>query len=269
MKLRWFTLSLFCALSGCSQYFASQEAAPVVSIGSQLPITRGYHTVLAGETLYAIAWQYGHDYRDLAQINHIEPPYRIYPGQKIALKGKFTVAKRSTVAKKSDPKQLVDKTVKPAKVEVTKANSPKIEITKAEITKPAVKAGLVKSQEWVWPVKGKLIKTFSKHEHTFSKGVDIAGSLGTPVLSAKEGKVVYSGDGLRGYGQLIIIKHNDTFLSAYAHNQRLLVKEGDSINQGQTIAYMGQSDADRVKLHFEIRKNGQPVDPLLYLSKGV
>jgi len=263
MKLRTMVLSLFCLLSGCSQ-FAGQEAAPVVSIESRLPVTRGYHTVLAGETLYAIAWEYGHDYRDLAQINHIEPPYRIYPGQKIALKGKFTVAKRSSFSAKKSEVQAE----KAEKIAVAKLDNPKTPIAKIDATKPAVKSSVNKNQGWIWPVKGKLIKTFSKHEHTFNKGIDIAGTLGAPVFAAKEGKVVYSGGGLRGYGQLIIIKHNDTFLSAYAHNQQLLVKEGDSIVQGQKIAHMGQSDSDRVKLHFEIRKNGQPIDPLLLLAKA-
>lgn len=257
MKLQTITLSLLCVLSGCS-HFGAQDAAPVVSLESRLPISRGYHTVLPGETLYAIAWEYGHDYRDLAQINHIEAPYRIYPGQKIALKGKFTVAKRSPLAKQPQTKPLAEKVAK-----LQKPQEQKTTLAKAPTKTEALKS----TQDWIWPVKGKLIKTFSKHEHTFSKGIDIAGTLGTPVLAAKEGKVVYSGGGLRGYGQLIIIKHNDTFLSAYAHNQQLLVKEGDAIAKGQTIAQMGQSDSDRVKLHFEIRQNGQPVDPLQFLAK--
>lgn len=250
MKLRMITLSLLCALVGCS-HLKNQEPAPVVSIDARLPVSHGSHTVLAGETLYAIAWKYGHDYRDLAAQNHIDAPYRIYPGQKITLKGQFKVANR-----------------KPA-VTMSKSPSCQVPMNKSKLTESVVKPIEVAAgtSGWRWPVKGKIIKTFSKHDHTFSKGVDIAGTLGTPILAAKEGKVVYSGEGLRGYGQLIIIKHNDTFLSAYAHNQRLLVKEGDTITQGQTIAYMGQTDADRVKLHFEIRKNGQPVDPLQFLAK--
>lgn len=250
MRLRIFALSLLC-LTGCSQ-FKNQEAAPVVSIDARLPVSHGSHTVLAGETLYAIAWKYGHDYRDLAQLNQIAAPYRIYPGQKITLKSQFKVANRK-------PAVLLRK-APTSSVQVTKSRKPEVVVKPIEVA-----AG---TTGWHWPVKGKIIKTFSKHDHTFSKGVDIAGTLGTPILAAKEGKVVYSGEGLRGYGQLIIIKHNDTFLSAYAHNQRLLVKEGDAIAQGQTIALMGQTDADRVKLHFEIRKNGQPVDPLQFLSKN-
>ncbi len=252
MRLRVVALSLLCGIAGCS-HFKNQEAAPVVSIDARRPVNVGAHTVSPGETLYAIAWQYGHDYRDLAQLNHITPPYRIYPGQKITLKGQFAVAKRKPIQVATLPKVT------------SKVESPKPETI--NITAAAKPIQSVASNGWQWPVKGKILKTFSKHDHTFSKGIDISGTLGSPVCAAKEGKVVYSGEGLRGYGQLIIIKHNDTFLSAYAHNQRLLVKEGDTITQGQTIAYMGQTDADRVKLHFEIRKNGQPVDPLQFLAK--
>jgi len=249
MKLRNVALSLLC-LAGCS-HFRNQDAAPVVSIEAGRSVTQGVHTVLAGETLYAIAWQYGQDYRDLAQHNHVATPYRIYPGQKIVLKGQFTVAKRKPLVAHSH-------------IVAAKMQADKPKVNEAQVKLVEVAAG---TANWHWPVKGKIIKTFSKHDHTFSKGVDIAGTLGTPICAAKEGKVVYSGEGLRGYGQLIIIKHNDTFLSAYAHNQRLLVKEGDIIKQDQPIAYMGQTDADRVKLHFEIRKNGHPVDPLQFLAK--
>jgi lipoprotein NlpD len=251
VRLRVVALSLLCGLTGCS-HFRNQEAAPVVSIDARHPTMAGFHTVSPGETLYAIAWQYGHDYRDLAQQNHIVPPYRIYPGQKITLKGQYKVTKRKPIQIATLPKTS------------SKLDNPKSEAIKVTALKPVQ---IVSSGGWQWPVKGKILKTFSKHDHTFSKGIDISGTLGTPVCAAKEGKVVYSGEGLRGYGQLIIIKHNDTFLSAYAHNQGLLVKEGDSIKQGQPIAYMGQTDADRVKLHFEIRKNGQPVDPLQFLAK--
>jgi lipoprotein NlpD len=115
---------------------------------------------------------------------------------------------------------------------------------------------------WMWPVNGKLLRGFSDS----NKGIDIGGRMGQPVLAAADGKVVYSGNGLRGYGKLIIIKHNKTFLSAYAHNSQLLVKEGQSVKKGQKIAEMGNTDADQVKLHFEVRKFGKPVDPLQYLN---
>jgi len=115
---------------------------------------------------------------------------------------------------------------------------------------------------WIWPANGRTVGTFSE---SGSKGVDIAGSKGDPVVAAGDGKVVYSGTGLRGYGKLVIIKHNNTYLSAYAHNQTILVKEGQSVSKGQKIAEMGNTDADQVKLHFEVRRQGKPVDPLKYL----
>lgn len=117
---------------------------------------------------------------------------------------------------------------------------------------------------WIWPSPGKLLGQFSE---SGSKGIDLGGKAGDPVIAAGDGKVVYSGTGLRGYGKLLIIKHNATFLSAYAHNQNLLVKEGQSVNKGQKIAEMGNTDSDQVKLHFEIRRQGKPVDPLKYLPQ--
>jgi lipoprotein NlpD len=117
--------------------------------------------------------------------------------------------------------------------------------------------------DWAWPAKGKVVAQFS--EATSLKGIDIAGSAGQPVTASAGGKVVYAGSGLRGYGKLIIIKHNDAYLSAYAHNRDILVKEGQQVSKGQKIAEMGNTDTDQVKLHFEIRRQGKPVDPLRYL----
>ena len=117
---------------------------------------------------------------------------------------------------------------------------------------------------WTWPANGKLIGTFSEGGN---KGIDINGKAGDAVLAASSGKVVYSGTGLRGYGKLVIVKHNNTFLTAYAHNQNVLVKEGQSVSKGQKIAEMGNTDADQVKLHFEVRRQGKPVDPLKYLPQ--
>lgn len=128
--------------------------------------------------------------------------------------------------------------------------------------KPAEPAAGGDEVAWIWPANGKIIGTFSDNG---SKGIDIAGKAGDPVIAAGDGKVVYSGTGLRGYGKLVIIKHNATYLSAYAHNQNILVKEGQTVSKGQKIAEMGNSDADQVKLHFEVRRQGKPVDPLKYL----
>ena len=117
---------------------------------------------------------------------------------------------------------------------------------------------------WIWPASGKTVGAFSEGG---SKGLDIAGKAGDPVIAAADGKVVYSGTGLRGYGKLVILKHNNSYLSAYAHNQAIAVKEGHAVTKGQKIAEMGNSDADQVKLHFEVRRQGKPVDPLKYLPR--
>lgn len=219
-------------LTSCSNT-PSNHMAPVVGLITQPIPPSGFHVVARGETLYQIAWEYGKDFRDLAAMNHIQSPYTIYPGQKLALKGKVPVPKKF-----------------PQKEVVTKSTSQPI----------------VAEKGWDWPVKGKVVKSFALKGPKMNKGIDIAGSQGTPVKAASSGKVVYSGGALRGYGQLIILKHNDVYLSAYAHNHRLLVKEGDVVQKGQVIAEMGRTDTDSVKLHFEIRKNGDPIDPLSILG---
>ena len=145
---------------------------------------------------------------------------------------------------------------------VAAASGTKPEVQNDE--KPAEAATGPDEINWIWPASGKTIGTFSEGGN---KGVDIAGKAGDPVLASAEGKVVYSGEGLRGYGKLVIIKHNATYLSAYAHNQTILVKEGQSVSKGQKIAEMGSSGTDKVKLHFEVRRQGKPVDPLKYLPQ--
>ena len=127
---------------------------------------------------------------------------------------------------------------------------------------PAAATGGDPGSDWIWPASGKIVGTFSEGG---AKGIDIAGKAGDPVLAASSGKVVYSGTGLRGYGKLVIVKHSSTFLTAYAHNQSLLVKEGQQVVKGQKIAEMGNTDAEQVKLHFEVRQQGKPVDPLKHL----
>lgn len=218
-------------LSSCA-YFSQEDAAPVIDLKHDSIPANGIHVISRGETLYEIAWRYGKDYRDIAKINHIQSPYIIYPGQKLSITG----TRR--------PKLPNIKTPKPPSPKQQKNALPNIH------------------QGWDWPTKGTIIKHFALKGATPNKGIDISGPIGTPIRAASGGKVVYSGSGLRGYGQLIIIKHNDAYLSAYAHNRRLLVREGESINKGQVIAEMGQTDSDTVKLHFEIRKNGKPIDPL-------
>lgn len=229
-------LVLAFSLANCST--SSQHIAPVVGLITQPIPASGVHVVNRGETLYEIAWQYGKDFRDLAALNHIESPYTIYPGQKLILKGKVVLPKKVVFNKVKKPVAVMPNVPKP----------------------------IVSEQGWEWPVKGKVIKSFALKGVKMNKGIDIAGQQGTPIKAASGGKVVYSGSALRGYGQLIILKHNDVYLSAYAHNHQLLVKEGDSVQKGQVIAKMGRTDTDEVKLHFEIRKNGNPIDPMLILK---
>lgn len=240
---------LMLLLIGC----AAKSAAPVVSIAPKTETIRGVHTVQKGESLFLIAWRYGRDYEEIAIANGIRHPYKIFPGQRLTLAkpSKEQIAKAEHV---SPPKPLV------------KAK-PKI-VAKKEVPQPIKEPLKIKlsenSNKWLWPAQGKIVSQFNQKSIS-NKGIEIVNKKGTPIKATKPGKVVYSGEGLRGYGRLLIIKHDDEYLSAYAHNDALLVKEGQNVKQGQTIATMGRSDSNQVKLHFEIRKKGQPVDPLGYL----
>lgn len=243
---------LVAVLAGCG---GSPARAPVEA--RQAPAAEGaqadIHSVHKGDTLYSIAWAHGLDFRDVARWNAIAPPYRIYPGQRLSLtppSGAAAVARRPT-AERSPARPAPSSRPPPGPAPPAKGTP----------SAPAPRrAGPL---EWRWPAKGLLEARFGGDGG--SKGIDIAGRPGTPIVAASPGKVVYSGGGLRGYGKLIIIKHNNTHLSAYAHNEQLLVQEGEWVDGGQRIAVMGRSGTTRVKLHFQIRRNGQPVDPLLYL----
>jgi lipoprotein NlpD len=193
------------------------------------------HIVRAGETLFTIAWRYGKDHRDLARWNDLGDGSLIFPGQVIRL----TRPPSGTTTRSSAS------TGKPA------ARPP-----------PAIEAQA--PPPWAWPTSGRIIAEFDGRPGT-GTGLLIAGMAGQTVRAAAAGRVVYSGGGLIGYGQLIIVKHNDTYLSAYGHNASLLVKEGENIKQGQRIATMGEGPGQEPRLHFEIRRNGEPVNPRQYL----
>lgn len=245
--LNIFITSIF--LLSCS---TTHQQAPV-SDRHQPPSNKlKLHVVSTGETLFSIAWRYGLDYKDLARHNGLTLKDTIYPAQRLRLDIEHPVNKIPSKPKRSETHSLA------------KASRP---IIKAKPVLSSVSK--VKPQgrlRWQWPVNGTLLTKFSS-SNSLNKGIDIAGKLGQPVNSASSGAVVYAGSGLRGYGKLLIIKHNDNFLSAYAHNDKLLVQEGEAIKVGQTIANMGSSGTSRVKLHFEIRHGGKPVDPLHYLPK--
>ncbi|KMM80197.1 peptidoglycan DD-metalloendopeptidase family protein [Pseudomonas deceptionensis] len=219
-------------------------------------VTTGQYVVRRGDTLFSIAFRYGWDWKALAARNNIAAPFTIVPGQTIRFDGRAgtkpeggtttTVVSSSSGSKTTVIKRSGAATTAPAAVAPLPAG-------------PAPKG-------WGWPSDGILIGKFSSNG-SLNKGIDIAGDLGQPVLAASDGSVVYAGSGLRGYGELVIIKHSDTYVSAYGHNRRLLVREGQQVKVGQTIAEMGSTGTDRVKLHFEIRRQGKPVDPLQFLPR--
>ena len=248
-------LIIFCLVSSC----ASNRGAEVHERSGRLTPKGKVHTVSAGETLFSIAWRYGVDLKKLAEFNAINPPYTIYPSQRIRVdlragngQNTNTGNTKSTV-KNSPGKGGVSGSYRSEKGSTTSSKS-------------KGSAGLQSAPKWHWPSSGKLIALF-QGETGLNKGIDLSGKLGEPVLAAASGRVVYAGSGLSGYGKLLIIKHNETFLSAYAHNDEISVKEGDFVKAGQRIADMGSSGTDRVKLHFEIRSEGSPVDPLKFLPK--
>ena len=237
-------------------------------------------TVVHGDTLYSIAWETGRDYRELAKWNGISPPYTIKPGQELRVVPPVAVASApvkpdtkskaptSATGKSSSPAAKASATkAAPSKPSAKTANTekPKSESSRKTKTEPVKTPDAGKAGSWAWPTDGQLLKRYS--ESGSGKGIDIGGTRGQPIRATANGRVVYQGSGLRGYGQLIIVKHNDEFLSAYAHNDRIYVKEGDVVKRGQKIADMGSTGTDRVKLHFEIRRQGTPIDPLKYLSK--
>lgn len=241
------------------------------------------YTVQKGDTLYTIALDHGLDYKDLAEWNNIDNPNVIKIGQQLRLTSLsqpaqpvVAVAKPAvnTDTLKTEPKALKlpysEQAVAqlrgadtPAKLDPAREKAAGTETRPLPQAAPATVAEHDDDEriEWIWPAAGKVLNGFSES----AKGVNISGITGQPVLASAAGKVVYSGSGLRGYGKLIIIKHNNTYLSAYAHNSQILVKEGQTVTKGQKIAEMGNTDTDLVKLHFEIRKLGKPVDPLKYL----
>ncbi len=292
-------------LGGCS---SSGHRAPIVERGdagkksaasvepTQKKSTREkdwrpeVHVVQKGDTLYSIAFNYGFAYRELAELNAIKDPSMISIGQEIRLfPGRSNTGSSSaaTETKPADPSiKEQPKLVKYPYSEAALAQIVKVQeapkprpavVAKVEskpqpvATTPVVAAADTDDSEeaelvWSMPTQGKLIAGFS--ESANRKGIDISGKLGQPVVASAPGKVVYSGSGLRGYGKLVIIKHNKTYLSAYAHNDQVLVKEGQSVTRGQKIAVMGNTDAEQVKLHFEVRRLGKPVDPAKYLPLG-
>ncbi len=303
--IRYLTLVLPAVLlAGC---FSQPPAPTVDRSGSSQsrvtaaaqPSGPGYYTVKRGDTLYRIALENGQDYRDIAAWNNISNPSSIKEGQILRVippspAGPIAdgpvvaqpIATTSVVEARSLDQPPAAANATGLKREPKVGKEPYSDEAYARLNKtsdapakpaevkpepkpetPAPSAPVAAGPDevpWQWPASGKLLAPFNDSSN---KGLDIAGKAGDPILAAGDGKVVYAGSGLRGYGELVIVKHNGTYLSAYAHNRKILVKEGQSVTKGQKIAEMGNTDADTVKLHFEIRKQGKPVDPAQYLPK--
>ena len=226
----------------------------------------GYYTVKPGDTLIRIALDAGQNWRDIARWNGLTNPDLIEVEQVLRVAPPGSEA--STVA---TTRPIVTSSVSPTQTStVASSTQNKSQPTAAQqqtaAPQPAASTTPVPSEDdvnWLWPTEGNVVQGYDESKN---KGLNIAGKTGQPVVAAGDGRVVYSGSGLRGYGNLIIVKHNNTYLSAYAHNQTLLVKDDEVVKRGQKIAEMGSSDADRPMLHFEIRRQGKPVDPTKYFA---
>jgi lipoprotein NlpD len=232
--------------------------------GSENAGKPGYYTVRPGDTLIRISLDSGQNWRDIARWNNIDNPNIIEVGQVLRVIPPVGAATDVAVAKPVAPPASMPGSAVPTPA----ASAPRGTVTSPvaslpPVTQPPISAG-EDDIAWSWPTTG-AATVLAGFDEQRNKGLDIAGKPGDPVLASADGRVVYAGAGLRGYGNLIILKHNNTFLSAYAHNQSLLVKEDQTVRKGQKIAEMGSSDSDRVKLHFEIRRQGKPVDPARYL----
>lgn len=216
------------------------------------------YRVQRGDTLYSIATRYDLNWRDVARWNHIRAPYTISTGQILSLERYPTIPyPQRGVAPVNNPvakkKPRAARTQQPAK---TAPRKPALVRKTPAVIRDS-------SKHWRWPAQGKVLRTYEQSAPR--QGIDIGGKLGSPVDAAEAGRVVYSGSGLKGYGKLIIIKHDDRFLTAYSFNRRLLVTQGDQVKAGQKIAEMGKGPHNENMLHFELRQDGQPVDPLLLL----
>lgn len=244
---------------------ATAESTKPLPPGAENAGKPGYFTVRPGDNLIRIGLEVGQNWRDLVRWNNLENPNRIEVGQVLRIVPPVAaplVAPAPVVAA-APAAGGTPKPAAPAGVGVTTAavSEPTLAAKPLPASPQPARTG-EDDVAFIWPAAGAVVATFDEQKN---KGLGIAGKAGDPVLAAADGRVVYAGSGLRGYGNLIILKHNNTFLTAYAHNQALLVREDQDVKQGQKIADMGSSDADRVKLHFEVRRQGKPVDPARYL----
>jgi len=238
-------LGVLAVLAGCGTRGSRAPVTDMSSAGEQQAPATGTYTVRAGDTLYKIAQAHGTDVSTLVRLNKISDPTQLRIGQVLRLDGD---------------------TPMPAQPPVT-ATTPAPAPAATPVTPPpaatAARANDANLVSWGWPASGKIIQGFNNN----TKGIDIEGKPGDPVVAAADGTVMYAGNGVRGLGNLVLLGHSDGFITAYAHNQQLLVKTGDSVKKGARIALLGQTDTTSPRLHFEIRRRGTPVNPLSYLPQ--
>ncbi|WP_258546847.1 peptidoglycan DD-metalloendopeptidase family protein [Psychromonas sp. B3M02] len=276
--MKYLLSATFVLLTACSGqsgrapvYDATSTPKPYVATGQSISPGQATYIVEKGDTLYSIAWRAKMNVNTLIKRNNLKKPYIIRQGEVLTLRN---VSKKVSTVSQNKQKVasngcLGQSCAKNQKVKVvkksTKAYPAKVvdkKVTKKPVSQPVAK----KVSDWRWPSEGKLTKTFANSTQGM-KGISITNDRGTSIYAAASGQVVYAGSGLRGYGNLVIIKHNYDYLSAYAHNDKLLVKENEQVKMGQKIAVMGDSGTDSVYLHFDIRYRGKSVDPLRYLPK--
>ncbi|MES9991110.1 MAG: peptidoglycan DD-metalloendopeptidase family protein [Candidatus Thiodiazotropha sp.] len=259
---------------GTTEGVTSQSASQAQQQPVKRHTSRTYYLVQPGDTLFSIAWRHHLSYQPLAAWNGIKgPDFAIFPGQRLRLKPPATRQAgevRSSLQTKQAPsgvKLSPSSKPPPKKMPVTttaKAQTKALQggtVSKSEKAKKSVKLS------WMWPTKGRVVQTFSKSDQN-RKGIRIQGNIGQPIKAAEAGKVVYAGGGLVGYGNLVIIKHHQGFLSAYGYNRKLLVKEGDKLAKGDIVAHMGTANSGgQPMLHFEVRKQGKPINPLPLLPR--
>src|SRR5574344_299535 len=241
---------------------STQTVNPATLPGAENAGKPGYYTVKPGDTLIRIGLEHGQSWKDIARWSQLANPDIIEVGQvvRVVPPGQAPGEGVKPVASVATP--VVQGTALPPAGSSAAAPVASAAPASAPTTPAATPDSDARGQGFIWPASGAVVAGFNE---STNKGVGIAGKAGDPVVAAADGKVVYAGAGLRGYGHLIILKHNNTYLTAYAHNQKLLVKEDQNVKKGQKIAEMGNTDADRVKLHFEVRRQGKPVDPIRYL----
>lgn len=283
-----FLASIFLSLAACT----ANWQAPLETRGSQPKSSpsraaarspspslqqQTHYKVRSGDTLYSIAWRSQNDYRTLARWNNLGPPYTIYAGQILRL---TAPAKPKPAPSKPQPSKTAalpaPSAAKPSRSNSTpksqaaptapKQSAPAKPPSNAPAATSTAKPKANSALRWIWPADGQVVSGFQSGSR-FKQGIKIKGQYGARVKATEAGKVVYSGSGLIGYGRLIIIKHNDTYLSAYGHNRKLLVQQGQQVTKGQDIAELGRANDGQSLLHFEIRKDGKPVNPVSLLPR--